>query len=65
MPFNNYRNPGAWIGGALGAKWLAAKFGAMFGGPAGFIAGGLTGYGLDYMLSFICPDWNSRMNDEL
>ena len=57
------RKPGPWIIGALGSKWLTAKFGAIIGGPAGFIAGGLAGYGLEYLISqYVCSDWNSHNN---
>ena len=58
------RSPGPWIVGALGYKWVTAKFGGVIGGPAGFVVGGLAGWGAEYMISqFVCSDWNSH--DEL
>ena len=43
-------------GGYLAAKYISAKLGGTIAGPVGFIAGGLTGYALEYIISYAtCP----------
>ena len=41
--------------------------GAYFGGPFGFVVGGITGYGLEYIISHyaICSELKKHKKDEL